>query len=543
MTTFAELPLDRRLLSAVESLGYESPTPIQIEAIPHLVEGRDVVGGARTGSGKTAAFGLPMLHKVREGGGVPRGLILCPTRELAIQVTKSLQGYGKDLPIRMVTLYGGAHYRPQLDALRQGVDIVVGTPGRLIDHLDRGTLKLDALEMVVLDEADEMLRMGFIDDVEKILDATPDKRQVALFSATMPPPIRRIADRYLQDPVSVEVETRALSVDHIEQRGMIVPQGNKLDALVRLLQVMPGETHLIFTRTRLQAAETAGELSRRGIAADCMHGDLQQAARERVLSRFRAGRLQVVVATDVAARGLDVELIGHVINMEPPNDIESYVHRIGRTGRAGREGKATTLVTRRERFRLRKLEQALKVVIKPLRIPTDADIARRQIKALQEQLVAAEGVDPARVVVQELMDETELSAVEIAARALALLAQATDLRLDPGADEAPDWATPPREGGPSVEVFFGLGRNAGLRPGDIVGALGNECGIPGHLLGRISVFPNKTFVQMPEETAKDLLERYSRLEIRGNPVKLSLAHPRDNAGGPPPGRRPIRGHR
>ena len=422
MSTFAELPLDRRLLNAVESLGYDTPTPIQVQAIPLLVEGRDVVGGARTGSGKTAAFGLPLLHKLRDGGGVPRALVLCPTRELAVQVTKSLEGYAKELPIRMVTLYGGAHYRPQLDALRQGVDVVVATPGRLIDHLDRGTLKLDSLQVVVLDEADEMLRMGFIDDVEKILEATPENRQVALFSATMPPPIRRIAERYLRNPVSVEVETRALSVDHIDQRGMIVPQGNKIDALVRLLQVMPGETHLIFTRTRLQAAETAGELSRRGIASDAMHGDLQQAARERVLSRFRAGRLQVVVATDVAARGIDVE---------------PYVHRIGRTGRAGRQGKATTLVTRRERFRLNKLEQALKVVIKPLRVPTDADIARRQIKALQAQLIAVEEVDPARVVVLELMDETELTALEIAARALALLAQATDLRLDSGADEAP----------------------------------------------------------------------------------------------------------
>ena len=530
MTTFAELPLDERLLKAIADSGYTEPTPIQAEAIPLMVAGHDIIGRARTGSGKTAAFALPMLEKVKAGGGKVRGLVLCPTRELALQVGKNLQKYGSELPVRGITVYGGASYGPQLQAFRKGVDIVVGTPGRILDHLNKGTLDLSHLEMFVLDEADEMLRMGFIDDVETILAAAPTTRQVALFSATMPEAIRRIADKYLKDIVTVQVESRAMSVDHIEQRGIVVRQGNKLDALVRILQVMPGETHLVFTRTRLNAAETAAELSRRGIKADAIHGDLAQAARERVLGRLRSKQLQVLVATDVAARGLDVDHIGHVVNMDVPTDIESYVHRIGRTGRAGRKGKATVLVTRREQFRVRRLEQVLKVVIKVVRVPTDADIARRQLDTLQQDLEALEDVDAARVVVQELLERTELSETELAARALAMLAMHSDLRLDSGSTEEPEWSKPARTGGETVEIFMPIGRNSQVRPGDFVGALGNECGVPGNVIGRISIFPDKTFVQMPRETAEDLLDRYSRLEIRGNVVPLALGKPRDDRG-------------
>ena len=531
MSTFAELPLDERLLTAVANQGYTEPTPIQAEAIPRMVSGQDIIAGARTGSGKTAAFALPLLERIKDGGGAVRGLILCPTRELAMQVGKNLQAYGSELPIRGITVYGGASYTPQLKALRSGVDVVVGTPGRVLDHLKRGSLDLSALEVFVLDEADEMLRMGFIDDVEEILGAAPETRQVALFSATMPPPIRRIADKYLNDPQEVAVESRAMTVDHIEQRAITVGQSHKLEALVRVLQVMPGVTHLVFTRTRLQAAEVAAELSRRGIAADAIHGDLAQAARERVLGRMRAKRLQVLVATDVAARGLDVDHIGHVVNMDVPADIESYVHRIGRTGRAGRQGRATVMVTRREQFRLRRLEKTLKVQIRKVRVPTDADIARRQLDRLQSDLENAENLDPARVVVQELLERTELSETELAARALAMLAEHTNLRLDSGADEPPEWSRPPRTDGEMVEIFMPIGRNRGLRPGDIVGALGNECGVPGNAIGRISIFPNKTFVQLPKGTAEDVLDRFSRLDLRGNTVPLSMARPRSE--GPP----------
>jgi len=531
MSTFAELPLDERLLTAVANQGYTEPTPIQAEAIPRMVSGQDIIAGARTGSGKTAAFALPLLERIKDGGGKVRGLILCPTRELAMQVGKNLQAYGAELPIRGITVYGGASYTPQLKALRSGVDVVVGTPGRVLDHLKRGSLDLSALEVFVLDEADEMLRMGFIDDVEAILGAAPETRQVALFSATMPAPIRRIADNYLKDPQEVAVESRAMTVDHIEQRAISVGQNHKLEALVRVLQVMPGVTHLVFTRTRLQAAEVAGELSRRGIAADAIHGDLAQPARERVLGRMRAKRLQVLVATDVAARGLDVNHIGHVVNMDVPADIESYVHRIGRTGRAGREGRATVMVTRREQFRLRRLEKTLKVQIRKVRVPTDADIARRQLDRLQSDLENAENLDPARVVVQELLERTELSETELAARALAMLAEHTNLRLDSGSDEAPEWSRPPRTDGDMVEIFMPIGRNHDLRPGDIVGALGNECGVPGNAIGRISIFPNKTFVQLPKGTAEDVLDRFSRLDLRGNTVPLSMARPRSE--GPP----------
>jgi len=462
MSTFADLPLDPRLLKAIESEGYETPTPIQTEAIPPLLEGRDMVGRARTGSGKTAAFALPLLERVKESNGRVRALVLCPTRELAIQVGKSLKRYGAGLAVRGLTVYGGTSYGPQFSALKRGVDVVVCTPGRILDHIDRGSLDLSAVEFFVLDEADEMLRMGFIDDVERILSATPESRQVALFSATMPPAIRRIAERTLRNPIEVAVESRALSVDHIEQRCILVSEPHKLETLVRVLQVMPGVTHLVFTRTRLAAAEIAAELARRGIAADAIHGDLPQAARERVLGRMRAGRLQVLVGTDVAARGLDVRHIGHVINMDVPRDVESYVHRIGRTGRAGEKGLATMFVTRRERFRVRRIEKAVHVSIRELRIPNDADIARRQLDALQAQLLEVENLDPARVVVQALLEQANLTETELAARALAVLAQQNDIRLDPGTAEPPAWAQAPRSGGEAVEIFMPIGR--GLDP-------------------------------------------------------------------------------
>jgi ATP-dependent RNA helicase DeaD len=360
---FAAFALDERLRKAIGGLGFEKPTPVQAEAIPPLLEGRDVIGRARTGSGKTAAFGLPLLERVKDGGGA-RALILAPTRELAIQVGNALRSFAKNIKgLQIATIYGGAPYPPQLKALRAGATIVVGTPGRVIDHLDRGTLNLSNLEFFVLDEADEMLRMGFIDDVEKLLAATPEERQIALFSATMPERIRGVAKKYLKNPHRVEVEGHGMTVDHISQQWIYVPYRFKMDAIVRLLRGVARGTTLVFARTKAACGDINDRLTREGFNIDALHGDLSQPARDQVMKRMRARRLRIVVATDVAARGLDVEHIEHVINFDIPDDAEIYVHRIGRTGRAGREGKAITFVTPRERGRLRDFERRLRAKI------------------------------------------------------------------------------------------------------------------------------------------------------------------------------------
>ncbi|HMR73488.1 MAG TPA: DEAD/DEAH box helicase, partial [Polyangiaceae bacterium] len=331
---FADFEIDPRLIATVQELGFDEPTPIQAQAIPDLLRGHDIIGRARTGSGKTAAFGLPLLERVKEGSAGVQALVLTPTRELAVQVTKALSSYATKLPVRLVTLYGGVAYGPQLSALRKGVSVVVGTPGRVLDHMHKGTLDISKLEMLVLDEADEMLRMGFIDDVEEVLSQCPVDRQIALFSATLPPPIRTIANKYLNGPIEVQVEQRAHTTKHITQRWLVVPQAHKLDALSRVLADQPHGATLIFARTRAGCADTAAALSARGFAVDALHGDLNQSARELVLNRLRNGRLDTVVATDVAARGLDLEPFNHLVNLDLPTELESYVHRIGRTGRA-----------------------------------------------------------------------------------------------------------------------------------------------------------------------------------------------------------------
>ncbi|MDH5491903.1 MAG: DEAD/DEAH box helicase, partial [Myxococcales bacterium] len=429
---FESFALDPRILEAVRDLGFTEPTPIQVEAMPPLLRGQDVIGGARTGSGKTAAFGLPLLEKVKEGGSAVRALVLAPTRELALQVTDAIRSYAKHLPIRLVTIYGGASYRPQLDALRRGVTVVVGTPGRVLDHVDRGTLDLSSLELLVLDEADEMLRMGFIEDVERVLEASPKGRQIALFSATMPPPIRRVAASHLRDPLAIQVEQSALTVEHIAQRWLLVPQLHKFEALQRVLAGEERGTTLIFARTRAGCAEIADKLAADGISVDALHGDLNQAARERVLLRLRNRRLDVVVATDVAARGIDVDHITHVLNLDLPIDPEIYVHRIGRTGRAGRAGSAISFITPGEMRRLRILERAVKMRIEPMPVPTDADIALRKVARLREKIIARGAEEPserALELARSLIEDGD-SAEQVLADALRVLADAEGMNLD-----------------------------------------------------------------------------------------------------------------
>ncbi|HEY0503330.1 MAG TPA: DEAD/DEAH box helicase, partial [Lysobacter sp.] len=351
---FTDLALPEPLLKALADVGYESPSPIQAATIPPLLEGRDVLGQAQTGTGKTAAFALPILAQVEPGRHKPQALVLAPTRELAIQVAEAFQKYASHLPgFHVLPIYGGQSYYPQLQALKRGVQVVVGTPGRVIDHLERGSLDLSELRCLVLDEADEMLRMGFIDDVEAVLKKTPETRQVALFSATMPPPIKRIAQTYLKDPVEIAIKAKTTTAANIRQRYWAVSGVHKLDALTRILEAEPFEAMLVFSRTKLATEELAEKLSARSISAAAINGDVQQAQREKTIQNLKDGKIDVLVATDVAARGLDVERISHVLNYDIPYDTESYVHRIGRTGRAGRKGEAILFVTPRERGMLR----------------------------------------------------------------------------------------------------------------------------------------------------------------------------------------------
>ncbi|MCB9634686.1 MAG: DEAD/DEAH box helicase [Sandaracinus sp.] len=552
---FASFGLDPRIVSAIEGMGFESPTPIQREAIPKTLTGRDVLGRARTGSGKTAAFGLPLLERVKTGGRQVRALVLAPTRELALQVTGALQDFAQNLPVRIVTVYGGASYGPQLSALRDGVAVVVGTPGRVLDYLERGSLDLSQLEMLVLDEADEMLRMGFIDDVERVLEAAPDSCQVALFSATMPDAIRRVANAHLSDPIEVQVESSALSVGHIEQRYVVVPQGHKAEALARVLAAKTEGTTIVFARTRAGAAEAADVLANRGLPVDALHGDLNQGARERVIARLRSGRLGIVVATDVAARGLDIDHVTHVINLDLPPRPEEYVHRIGRTGRAGREGHAISFVTPSEESRLRAFQRLLKVTIAPMDVPTDATIARARKARLRAQVleVAANETAPElSAFVEDL--KTELEPDAIATTLLGLLADARGLDLHEGSDQPPHWARrfaerrareqEPRGGrrerrddfdaprsrprGPAVEgdeleIVVGVGRARGVRAQDLVGAIANEADVPGSAIGKISIVDRASFVKVPRSVAEHLLKHHRSLIVRGRPARIDLA--------------------
>ncbi|MFK7985537.1 MAG: DEAD/DEAH box helicase [Sandaracinaceae bacterium] len=551
--TFDSFDLDPRIIERVAAIGFKAPTPIQAAAMKPLLEGRDIIGQARTGSGKTAAFGLPMLSRLAEGGRKPRALVLAPTRELALQITAALRDFAKDLPLRMVTVYGGVSYGPQIAALDRGVPLVIGTPGRLLDHIGRGRLDLSEIEMVVVDEADEMLRMGFIDDVETMLAATPETRQVALFSATMPPPIKKIADKHLKDPVHVAVESQALSTGHIEQRWMLVPERNKGDALVRLLASETRGATLVFCRTRAGCAEAAAGLAKRGLKVDALHGDLAQSARELVLTRLRAEHLEVVVATDVAARGIDVEHLTHVVNMDLPNDPESYVHRIGRTGRAGAKGVAISFVTPREVPRIRSFQRSLKVEMERMEAPSDADVDAAQRERLIDALsVEAESM---HMEVAERLLSGERSAAELLGSALKCLADAKGVRLRADADSAPpSWARAsarqdkgkqrPMQRGPAnadeVEVFIPMGKQRGLRPKDLVGALTNELGVPINQIGRITIVARACFLRVPREIGEHLLSDVRTVELRG--VSVPFVESRNKGGAPPPRpqKRPFR---
>jgi ATP-dependent RNA helicase DeaD len=528
--TFESLGLSAPILKAIAEIGYETPTPIQEKTIPPMLAGRDLIGQAQTGTGKTAAFAIPILEKIDLALPEVQALVLAPTRELAIQVAEAIHSYSKFLGrVGVLPVYGGQPIQLQLKRLDRGVHVVVGTPGRIMDHLRRGSLRLDAVRVVVLDEADEMLRMGFIEDVEWILSQAPEGRQTALFSATLPREVRRIAERHLRNPVSIEIEHKTMTVPATEQRYLHVSPQQKLDALARILETEPTDAVLIFTRTKNGAAELTERLQGRGYAAESMHGDMNQAQRETVIRRLKGGQVEIVVATDVAARGLDVERISHVINYDIPNDVEAYVHRIGRTGRAGRSGVAVLFVSPRERRMMTEIERYTGQRITPMKMPTQADVAARRVALFKDNIRSTieEGdLDLYLSLVEELVEEG-LDLAEIAAAA-ARLARG-DKPLEVEVEPAPERVARTEEG--MVRLFIDAGSRGGVRPGDIVGAIANEAGVPGKAIGSIDIYDDFTFVEIPAQFRDQVLQRMARATIRGRPVGIRVATP--DGGGKP----------
>jgi ATP-dependent RNA helicase DeaD len=544
--TFASLGLSAPLLETLAQLGYEAPTPIQARTIPALLAGRDLIGQAQTGTGKTAAFALPILQQLDLKSKATQALVLTPTRELAMQVSDAMHSYAKKLDgVAVLPVYGGAPIFGQMKHLQRGAHVVVGTPGRLIDHLDRGTLDLAKVRMVVLDEADEMLKMGFIDEVERMLSLVPTPRQVALFSATMPEPIARIAQRHLVKPERVEIEHHGISAPDIEQRFLNVAEGQKLEVLTQMLELEEADAVLIFRRTKNGAAELAEKLGGRGFAAEPMHGDMKQAERETVIRKLRAGKIDIVVATDVAARGLDVEQITHVVNYDIPNDVEAYVHRIGRTGRAGRSGVATLFITPRERRMMREIERFTGTQIKPMKMPSRADVAARRITVFKETLrkeLQNGDLDLYVQVVTELADEGPSDMAEVAAAA-ARLAHGTRAVAAPVVETAP---APVRahehdDEEPKVRLSMAVGKKDGIRPADVVGSIANEAGISGREIGPIDIRDEITYVSIPLRLRDDVIAKLGGAKFRGRPVHLKVAgaeapSDRPKFGGPPDAR-------
>ncbi len=543
---FADLGLRAELVRELTRLGYEEPTPIQREAVPPLLEGRDVLGHAATGTGKTAAFALPILQGVDDGrrGSDPVGLVLVPTRELAVQVSEAIHKYGRGLGIRVLPIYGGQPLGRQIRALRGGVDVVVATPGRALDHMGRGTLQLGALRTVVLDEADEMLDMGFADDIEAILGDTPGSRQTALFSATLPPRITAIAGRHMRDPLRIEMgreQEAAGEAPLVRQSAYIVPRAHKPAALGRVLDVEAPEAALVFCRTREEVDQLTETLNGRGYRAEALHGGMSQEQRDRVMGRLRSGTADLLVATDVAARGLDVEQLTHVVNYNVPSAPDAYVHRIGRVGRAGRAGAAITLVEPREHRMLKAIERATRQRIAVEKVPSVADLHARRLEATRAALhesLLEDDLAPFRVVVETLADEFDL--MEIAMAAVKLAHEATTGGAADDGEDIPDVPAPPqrREGsGPPAKggkprgarpaqetgmkrIYVGAGRSAGIRPQDLVGAITGESDLTGRQIGAIEIADRFSLVEVPEPVIDDVIAALRGTTLKGRKATI-----------------------
>jgi ATP-dependent RNA helicase DeaD len=564
--TFEELGLSEPCLRTLSELGYEEPTPVQAQTIRVLLGGGDVIAQAQTGTGKTAAFALPIIEQLTPNakpGRAPQALVMTPTRELAVQVAEAFHSYGRYRNVVALPVYGGQPIERQLGALKRGVEVVVGTPGRLLDHIRRRTLNLSEVRTVVLDEADEMFAMGFIEDIAAILEETPIDRQTALFSATMPDPVARLAETYMRSPERVTVQAKAMTVPQIRQVFYEVGGRDKFEVLARVLDYEQPTSAILFCRTKREVDTLGDRLVGRAYPAETLHGDLSQVQRDRVMQRFRAGQAEILVATDVAARGLDVEHVSHVINYDIPQDPESYVHRIGRTGRAGRAGSAITLVTPRERRYLQYIERMIGAPIQRQHVPTVADvIARRreQFKETLRETIAEGGLEPYVVLAESLGDD--YGPTELAAAAFKMLLGSTpDDAVDDLARGEPDAAAerarrsdrpdggrsdrrresegvpsgdrPQRAGrsrgfgpGPGLtRLFIDMGREDGLRPADLVGAIANEAGVPGRAIGAIDLYDRFAFVEVPAAAADQVMSALARSTIRGRRVKVTLARP------------------
>ncbi|MHA6805320.1 DEAD/DEAH box helicase [Salinifilum ghardaiensis] len=525
MPTFDELDLDPEVLKTLVELGYETPTPIQERTIPPLLEGNDVLGLAQTGTGKTAAFALPILSTVNVAEQQPQALVLCPTRELAIQVSDAIQSYATGLDgLRVLSIYGGQSYRPQLEGLRRGPHVVVGTPGRVIDHLNRGTLDLSGLEHVVLDEADEMLRMGFVEDVETILSSAPAQRRTALFSATMPPAVRRISQSYMREPVEVTVESSTRTAATVNQRYLSVRDSAKRDALTRVLEAEQCDGVIVFVRTKQLTEELAEYVQARGFRATAINGDVPQQLRERTIGQLRDGKVDILVATDVAARGLDVERISHVFNYDIPRDREAYVHRVGRTGRAGRTGEAILFVSPRERGLLRGIEKSTGQTITPMQLPTVEEVNKQRLARFAAQITDTLGSGDLEVfedLVRDYQSEHDADPVRIAA-ALASMAQGDrPLLLDPSDElETPDFESNKSD----KETYrVEVGRRNRVTPKALVGALANEGGLASKHIGNIDIRAEHTLVELPADLPEQLLRKLGRTQVAGRGLHISRA--------------------
>jgi len=562
-TSFADLGLPATLLRAATDLGFTTPTAIQERAIPALLEGRDITGIAQTGTGKTAAFGLPLLAAVDPEAGHVQALVLAPTRELAMQVADAVTSFAAHLPaIDVVAVYGGSPYQPQVRALQRGAQVVVGTPGRVIDLIERGALRLDQIRFFVLDEADEMLRMGFAEDVDTILASAPGTKQVALFSATMPAPIRRVAAQHLSDPVEVAVSRAASTVTGVRQTYAVVPFRHKTGALVRVLATSDADAAIVFTRTRGAAEELGATLVERGISAATISGDVAQKDREKIVERLRGGAIDVLVATDVAARGLDVERIGLVVNYDLPGEPESYVHRIGRTGRAGRTGEAMSFVTPAERHKLRGIERTIRTQLEEVQVPSPADVsahrARRLLAEVPERTRAgrlslytdllrehldAHGTDPLEVAASLLAlavgddgptsraEQEQFEAEQFEVQRAEAKRIAAERRSGPREDRAygERRVGDERAGGRGIRrepvgtrYRVAVGHTHGAQPGGIVGALTNEGGLSGKDLGKIDIFATFSLVDIRTPLDAASVERISRARVAGRPLRITV---------------------
>jgi ATP-dependent RNA helicase DeaD len=558
LPSFRDLALIDPVLKALDDIGYETPSPIQAKIIPFMLQGHDVLGQAQTGTGKTAAFALPILSRIDLKLKDPQVLVLAPTRELAIQVAEAFQGYAARLKnFHVLPIYGGQDYNVQLRQLTRGVHVVVGTPGRVMDHMRRGTLKLDSLKTLVLDEADEMLRMGFIDDVEWILEQTPAQRQIALFSATMPSIIRKIAQKYLNNPEEVTIKVKTTETPAIRQRFWFVSGLHKLDALTRILEAETFDGMIIFVKTKTATIELAEKLEARGYSAAAINGDLSQALRERTIEHLKNGKIDILIATDVAARGLDVDRISHVINYDIPYDTESYIHRIGRTGRAGRSGEAILFVSPRERRLLSNIETATKRKVEEMQLPSTELINNNRISRFKQRItdtLAAEELSFFTQLIEQYEQEHDIPAIEIAAALAKLLQGDIPLLLknppkvartersdsedrprrerserterSSGSDDRPSRERKPRVRGASsgidMEVFrIEVGHAHGVKPGNIVGAIANETGIDGDHIAKIKIEEDYSTVELPAGMPKDLLQELRKVRIAGQPLNIT----------------------